>query len=491
MDYAATAYDLVANAIQEGVKTLCAAVPGIEIAPLGAGVETEPDDICGQVVDFVRTLIDLPVGFAFAGHEYAMEEEGFNACNPYQVGFSRLFCNLAELFATLWDHRDIHCVRDAVIRGDRSIINNLEKATKISNDNMKKMVEWSTEANRVETEYLDKKIDHSLSASFAKYIADLWALGKVQSIYLEHIAKNTQPPEELLMKDTAAQTKAMLGEMRGYADAASFSTVSRRSAHDALTNFLRSAQQLDAGTNATERWSQAKRFHGQVQMLHDSLQLSSGGLSRAKVVGRQISHEVQQLQKRMAEQERVLGAYRTHSRLADSKALAPKKSGRQSLVTLDHLWWRIRDHLDGYLEVAESEIRHIQRSFVELSNYENCQSDFQGLLKSYASSISKMKKGHQKLKSTWREVNNLFGELSAVVRDSEVFGDLIDAEGCESPLAQQTLQQARFVLQSMIFLLHRFQAAGLRAPDLSEMKESVAQIRKAYHQAKDGCAIQK
>ena len=36
-------------------------------------------------------------------------------------------------------------MRDAVIRGDRSIIKNLEKATKISNDNMKKMVEWSTE----------------------------------------------------------------------------------------------------------------------------------------------------------------------------------------------------------------------------------------------------------------------------------------------------------------------------------------------------------
>ena len=41
---------------------------------------------------------------------------------------------------------DIHCVRDAVIRGDRAIIKNLEDATKISNNNMKKMVEWSTEA---------------------------------------------------------------------------------------------------------------------------------------------------------------------------------------------------------------------------------------------------------------------------------------------------------------------------------------------------------
>ena len=36
-------------------------------------------------------------------------EEGYAACNPMQIGFARAFC-------------DIHCVRDAVIRGDRSII---------------------------------------------------------------------------------------------------------------------------------------------------------------------------------------------------------------------------------------------------------------------------------------------------------------------------------------------------------------------------------
>lgn len=45
----------------------------------------------------------------------------------------------------------------------------------------------------------------------------------------------------------------------------------------------------------------------EVHQLHDSLQLSSGGISRAKVVGRQIGNEVRQLQKRVAEQERVLG----------------------------------------------------------------------------------------------------------------------------------------------------------------------------------------
>ena len=96
IDYAAAGYDLVATAIQEGVKTACAAIPGIEIAPLGAGIEAKPDNICEQVVDFVRSMVDLPVGFAFAAHDYAMEEEGFNACNPFQVGFSRVFCNLAD-----------------------------------------------------------------------------------------------------------------------------------------------------------------------------------------------------------------------------------------------------------------------------------------------------------------------------------------------------------------------------------------------------------
>ena len=47
----------------------------------------------------------------------------------------------------------------------------------------------------------------------------------------------------------------------------------------------------------------------QVQNLHDSLQWSSGGLTRAEVVGRQLSREVQKLRQRFAAQERVLGAF--------------------------------------------------------------------------------------------------------------------------------------------------------------------------------------
>ncbi|CAK8992037.1 unnamed protein product [Durusdinium trenchii] len=429
--YGEAAYDLVASAIQEGIKLVCAMPPDAEIAPLGAGVEVEPDSICDQVTDFVRAMIDLPVGFSFASFDLKLEEEGFNACNPLQVGFARVFC-------------DIHCVRDAVIRGDRSILKNLEKATKISNDNMKKMVDWSTEANRAETEYLDKKIDHSL---------------KVNTIYLEHISKNTEP---ILIKNTAAATKAGTRENSANALRRSQGTVSRRGTQDALQSFLVSAQQLE-DTNKTSRLSQVQGFQRQVELLHESLKMNSGTLNRAQVVGRQIRSEVQKLQKRFAEQERALSIYRTHSSSAQKTAKQWKQEVREasrSLVSLDHLWWRLRNHLDGYLDSADVEIRRVQASFLALENYENCKSGFEELLKSYASSMSKMKKSHQKLKSTWREVSNLMGEMASIIRDGDLFGHVMRAEGCESPLAKQTLDQARFAVQGMVFLLHRFQAAG-------------------------------
>eukprot|EP00913_Durusdinium_trenchii_P006626 g6225.t1 len=439
--YGEAAYDLVASAIQERGTV-------------------EPDSICDQVTDFVRAMIDLPVGFSFASFDLKLEEEGFNACNPLQVGFARVFC-------------DIHCVRDAVIRGDRSILKNLEKATKISNDNMKKMVDWSTEANRAETEYLDKKIDHSLILGTVAVASDLACrhLPKVNTIYLEHISKNTEP---ILIKNTAAATKAMLDELQGYAEASSFSIWA--------LSFLVSAQQLE-DTNKTSRLSQVQGFQRQVELLHESLKMNSGTLNRAQVVGRQIRSEVQKLQKRFAEQERALSIYRTHSSSAQKTAKQWKQEVREasrSLVSLDHLWWRLRNHLDGYLDSADVEIRRVQASFLALENYENCKSGFEELLKSYASSMSKMKKSHQKLKSTWREVSNLMGEMASIIRDGDLFGHVMRAEGCESPLAKQTLDQARFAVQGMVFLLHRFQASSLPFPDTTTLKQSATQIQESY-----------
>ena len=106
------------------MRSLCAFQPDIAIAPLGLGTQIEPDVMCEQILAISFMVPDFAFGMANMGMALKYEEEDEQACNPFQVGLSRLFC-------------DIHCVRDAVIRGDRTIIRNLEKATKISNDNMR------------------------------------------------------------------------------------------------------------------------------------------------------------------------------------------------------------------------------------------------------------------------------------------------------------------------------------------------------------------
>jgi len=464
--YGHALYHVLANVISDGVKLACAAIPNVEIAPLGAGTEVKPPNICEQVVDFVRTIVDIPMDVAHNTFAYYLSEEGRAACNPYQVGFSRLFC-------------DVHCVRDAVIRGDRTILRNLEEATKISNDNMKKMVEWSTDAARTESEYLDKKLDHSL---------------KVNTIYLHHIAENTQPffglqekgKEKERIQHTIAATAAMLGELQGFADASSFGAP-RVVARDALARFVSTAEPLTA-TNTTAREVQVANFHRKMMVLYQTMQASTRGVTKAQIVGRQVAGQASQLQVQVTQQMRILGVYRAHSHASHKASKAWRRSGTdETLVMLDSLWWKLRDKLDRYLDVAADEIHRFRHSLAMLSSYEGCKAGSLDLLQSYKSSMKAMGRSHRQLRAVWSETSNIMGELAAVISDGNVFGRFMEAEGCNSSLAQQTLDQARFAIQGAGFLLHRYQASGMRQPNLVALQDAVKLIHEAYASSHASC----
>ncbi|CAE7399062.1 unnamed protein product, partial [Symbiodinium natans] len=142
-------------------------------------------------------------------------QEDRASCDPLQVGFARAFC-------------DIHCVRDAVIRGDRSIIRNLELATKKTNNNMKALVKWSADAARVETGWLGDKLDymHAINTAY------------LQEIHTMLTAHTTQEEASTLLQRAQSVTDGMFQELAGYADAASFNELSRLTAASALTQFL-------------------------------------------------------------------------------------------------------------------------------------------------------------------------------------------------------------------------------------------------------------
>ena len=117
-------------------------------------------------------------------------QEDRASCDPLQVGFARAFC-------------DIHCVRDAVIRGDRSIIRNLELATKKTNNNMKALVKWSADAARVETGWLGDKLDymHAINTAY------------LQEIHTMLTAHTTQEEASTLLQRAQSVTDGMFQEL--------------------------------------------------------------------------------------------------------------------------------------------------------------------------------------------------------------------------------------------------------------------------------------
>merc|ERR1719189_3151974 len=97
---------------------------------------------------------------------------------------------------------------------------------------------------------------------------------------------------------------------------------------------------------------------------------------------------------------------------------------------------------------------------------------------------------HKALKATWRDSTNILGELAAVIEDGDVFATLVDQEGCDSPLAHQTMKQARFAVGGLKLLMHRFEVAGFGTPDVSTLVEAVRRIQANWRESTKGCKQQ-
>jgi len=328
---------------------------------------------------------------------------------------------------------------------------------------MQKMAEWSVEANRIETTYLDKKVDYTNDRT---------------SAYLEHIIGLLRPNQDNLLQTIKSSSSDLLAELTGFAEKANFGEISKLTARHVLQDFVGRSAKLNGVANI----SSALLSYGQLRSLHEVLKKAGGGLSRAQAVGKQLVHETRVMQTQAKTQLQVLGIYRQHSRNThQSLSQAQKHQEKQAKVQLDHVLWQIRLKLDQYLDIAEEEVTHFQHAFEVMGNYEGCTAGFSNLLETYATSMAFMDQSHRQLRSTWIETANLFGELAAVIDDGGVF------ENCQPDLSQETLRQVRSAMAGIRMLSHRFRAAGLGEPSSDALVQAARRIQKSFRDASYSC----
>ncbi|CAE7233171.1 unnamed protein product [Symbiodinium natans] len=393
-------------------------------------------------------------------------------------GFARTFC-------------DLHCIRDAVRKGDDAILRALEEAVEIVGKNTQILLEH----------YVGEKSGVSLAEQAAA-----------------------------LRRGVAAQ----LSEVLQVAQEAPLEPRASLAAQRAVSSFAGRWRIHPAGVNASLRM-----LSDDVSTLHSAVMAVSG---------RKLSmvEEVQQGSVRMAAsmndflkaKAHVLGLYHETAgkgkrvqrwlknhferKLSLMTEFQEARVG-QALETFDSMWWGIRRKLDGYLEAAGEHTQATRRAVDALRGYTSqCRVNFDQLKAAYAASARAERNAHEVLKKTWSEVTFQVGLLASRVVDGGLLDQLaladvkaaqvIDASRNEidafctsdGPAALkhirahldkvtdegflgQTQRQIGILLGEMEMLQHRFSAAGLGgAPHAEVAREAAVRLETAVSGARSG-----
>jgi len=458
-------FDKIMDVADESLDLICDAPPNIETAPMGVGAEFQAEDWCTDGLDLVHAMVlmtNFQGGIGYAHFIYDVEAEDNADCDPIQAGLDRLFC-------------DVHCVRDAVVRGDRAILRNMKSATEVTNNNVKKMAEWSVAANRAETGWLAAKLDTTEERL---------------SIRIQLVQDALATQNTAALQEAQEVSSSMLRELAGFADAASVNTMSRRVAVDALEEYLR-GMPLKGEVNT----SSASTALRQLEVLHAKLS-TVGRTSKMKVLALNFQREAANLQILAKKQLEILGVYRDHSNLTRGTVRTWQDATRQqelrnALVQVDFLWWQLRSNLDAYLEVAELQTKALVSALSAIESYEHCKTNLGQVQQSYAQSLKARDMGHAVLRQTWHESVILLGEMAALIVDGELFKIFVDNEGCKSTLVVQTMKQLRSGVKALRLLSHRFEVGGLPKPDGASLVQSLQRIHESLKavKAKAGCPV--
>jgi len=284
-------------------------------------------------------------------------------------------------------------------------------------------------------------------------------------------------------------SKTMIEELSSLSQRASLGGQgSRLTARDALSDFVSTAELLDGEPNSTRALSALN----QLSSLHKTLHRAAGvvaSLSKSELMARTLAREAQEMLHQARRQREVLGVYRAQSQAARKAVSAWRESSHmpQALLALDGVWWRLRDQLDEYLDLAEEEVGSIQTAFEGMADYERCRAGTSQMAAQYSTSMATMERSHRQLRRTWRAASNLLGELASIITDGRIFQTFVQDEGCKSSSLLQTTMQVKFAFRSMRLLSHRFKLSALAQPDHSGLRDAAMRVRQAFLESTKSC----
>lgn len=179
---------------------------GIVIAPFGKGIHKNLAKMCNVIRNTAIGITKLARGVLKKTSQEAVSHLMSGDCDYLSQGLKQTIC-------------DLHCIRDATVKGDFVINHNIEQATKNINTNVAAMSKWGVDSLNQRADFISEEIGW-LNDNLKK---------KIQALSVQ-IAGNAHP-ELLQLTD---MSRKMIADMQGFTDSSVLSATARRAAHQFL-----------------------------------------------------------------------------------------------------------------------------------------------------------------------------------------------------------------------------------------------------------------
>jgi uncharacterized phage infection (PIP) family protein YhgE len=419
----------------------------------------EPGDVFSSVGQQVLATVQGVADFAKWMADLHIEQANTGDCNTPQLGFARAFC-------------DLHCIRDAVLKGDAAILKGLEGAVAVIGQNTNLLLDYYVGAPKEEE---DKNV--------------------------------------LAQREAVEGLRSSLAEVRSMASEAALEPSASQAIQRAVNGLPGKWQASSSGDlSAINKSANIKAMAEEVRKVGSMLATaSSTRLSKAEQVRARTIEYASQMNKRLKSQTQILGMYqRSAQRVrlyqrwlggkfhgADSIVMAElrEESIQNTLQRMDSIWWQLRGMFDNYLNAAQDQLASTNMAMNLLQSYTSeCSAGFGSLKAAYSASVRADRTAHQKLKEVWEAAVPKVGELVSVVMDGDVMGHLaaadvgnleVETDSCgknseeeahralELGLWGQTRRQLQVVFSEVAMLQHRFVDAHLgQPPDAASVEDA-------------------
>ncbi|CAE7497806.1 unnamed protein product [Symbiodinium sp. CCMP2592] len=401
----------VARTTGQWLKVKCSWLGAINQAPFGFGFTWPTGDVCKETLDAIGRTVQNSFSVAPLIAKVVLDEKAKDDCSGQKAAFSRVWC-------------DLHCVKDAVVKGNAAVLNSLEGAVQVLNHNVDALTAYHASITGEKLDRLSKRIDEITTTSKSTF--------------------DIQQMRGMLNLRLARVRDLVVG-----ADMDSIGHAASRRALEGFIADLRSEMRTPlANSTASDK---AEYLLSRTEALHRALELSGKQrVKKTEAISAVTAKAAIHMQDLARSRNHLLGIY--HHRSSQWKQgqkqllqTARKKSATevfafletsqtsqndvwQVLLALDSTWWEFRAALDKYLNQAKHYASAYLRAATTLEEYVSCSARF-GEMQKYYEEFLQGEIGYSKaLKEAWSTAVPLAGLLVSKLVDSNALLKLTAAD---------------------------------------------------------------